>query len=182
MFKKAKVVVNVLFEDFFNGRFRASIFLGIANFLPDLIVVGYFRPFLWRAAGVKIPLTGKSFIRKNVWVDSPSELYVGRQFQANRGVIISAHGGILIGDNVTLSYYVGIHSIAHQGTKHEIDKLSKVIIGGGCIIYSHAVILPGSVLQQNTIVAAGSVLRGQTEPHSIYSGNLAVKVSTRKYD
>ncbi|MCW7482126.1 acyltransferase [Leptospira kanakyensis] len=159
------LVIHVLIHDL-KYRIKPVILFGFSNFLPDLLVFGILRPFLWRLAGVDIPLFGHCVIRKDVWVDHPEKLKIGNNVQINRGTTISAHGGVTIMDDVTLSFYVGIHSLSHKGLKHEIDVLKPVSIGSGSIIYSHAVILPGTIVGSNCVVGAGALAKGDIKSGS----------------
>lgn len=165
--------------DIRSGRLRAILFLTVANIFPDLILFAYVRPLFWRLAGVDIPIFGGCAIRKNVWVDFPQNLKCGERININRGTIISAHGGVIIESDVTISFYVGIHSVYHKGAKHEIDVLKPVLIKSGSIIYSHAVVLPGSVLNDCSLISAGSIIKGETTANYIYSGNPAFKMNKR---
>ena len=90
---------------------------------------------LWRMAGASIPICGGCAIRKNVWIDFPQNFNCGSNVSINRGTIISAHGGVTVECSVAISFYVGIHSIYHQGAKHEIDVMNPILIKSGSIIY-----------------------------------------------
>jgi maltose O-acetyltransferase len=155
VFKYPMILLRAFKDDIIDGRIRLSIFLGLANLLPDLYVCGYIRPFFWWAAGVKIDVFGSSFIRKNVWVDVPSKLEIGHHFHVNRGTIISAHGGIKIGDHVTLSFLNGLHTIDHSAEKPVVLKIAPIVIGDNSIIYSHSIILPGVTIGKNVVIGTG---------------------------
>ena len=162
-------------------RLRGGLFLGISNIFPDLFFFAALRPIFWRLAGVKLPILGHCIIRKNVWVDFPSRLIMGEHVQINRGTVISAHGGVIIGTRTTLSHYVGVHSLSHSGKHHEKDVINPVIIGNHCMIYSHAVILPGTKLGDRSVVAAGAVTRGRISTDSLVVGNPA-RITKRRKD
>ena len=149
------LLLRYLKEDFKDSRIRSSIFLGIANLLPDLYICGFIRPILWKAAGVKIDIFGMSFIRKNVWIDFPQRLVVGRRFHVNRGTVITANGGIEIGDQVILSFMNGIHTVDHEGDPTDRLRMAAVKIGSNTTIYSHSVVLPGVTIGENVIISSG---------------------------
>ena len=175
MLNLIKSILGNLNHDFKDGRFRQVFFLGIANILPDLYVFSAIRVILWRAAGVKISIFGRSLIRKNVWIDYPKNLTFGNNFYINRGSIISEQEKINIGNNVTLGFNVQLITIYHLRNKHNqyIDKKKPINIGDNCQIYSCSIILHGTVLKKNIIVMASSLVQGSFLENSLIGGNPA---------
>ena len=171
------LLLRYLKEDFKDSRIRSSIFLGIANLLPDLYICGFIRPILWKAAGVKIDIFGMSFIRKNVWIDFPQRLVVGRRFHVNRGTVITANGGIEIGDQVILSFMNGIHTVDHEGDPTDRLRMAAVKIGSNTTIYSHSVVLPGVTIGENSVIGANSVVLNSFPSNSIIYGAPARKMN-----
>ncbi len=172
---------NLLF-DFKTDRFRAVLFIGIANILPDLFIFSAVRPILWRAAGVKINIFGRSLIRKEVWIDFPKNLTVGNNFYINRGSIISAQEKINIGNNVNFGFNVKLITIYHVLNKNNqyIDKKKPINIGDNCQIFTSSIILHGTVLKKNNTVMAFSLVKGPFVENSLIAGNPAKIINIRK--
>lgn len=64
--------------------------------------------------------------------------------------------------------------------KKEIKK--EVIIGKHSIVGAGSIIMPGVILEEGTSVGAMSLIRKSTEKWSIYLGNPAKKITSRKKD
>jgi acetyltransferase-like isoleucine patch superfamily enzyme len=169
----ARLLFNIAYyavADLRNGRFRAVFFSSLANILPDLLACGFVRACLWRLAGAGLQDCATTIIRAGVFIEMPTNLVAGRDFQVNRGSYLDATGGLQIGDNVTISMGCKILSMRHAGVRHEHEVLSKTMISDNSIIYAGATVLPGTKIEKFVIVAAGAVLKGETVAGGIYAG------------
>lgn len=170
-FSLMKSFAGCLIADFKDSRFRSVFFIGFANLLPDLHCMTILRPILWRLAGVKINIFSRNIIRKDVWIDYPSNLSVGDNFSINRGSIISAQSKVVIGKNVRIGFNVEIHTISHKRQKNEfIDITKKIIIEDKCQIYSRSILLPGCIIREETDILANSVVSDQYDEGFIVIG------------
>jgi acetyltransferase-like isoleucine patch superfamily enzyme len=158
------------FDDLRSGRFRAIVWVGLADLMPDFLSFGFLRPFFWRLAGAQMSDISNSMIRKNVFIEHPKNLKVGAKLHINKDSYLDASGPLDIGDNVTISLGCKILTISHQGINHEIEIIKSTTLKSNCIVYAGATILPGSSVEKYVIVAAGSVLSGNTVAGGIYAG------------
>ncbi len=92
---------------------------------------------------------------------------------------------ITIGDNVTISYDVGL--ITHDGATwvfrnneeyKNIVKYGKIKIGNNCFIGARSILLPGVTIGNNCVVAAGSVVTKKFPDNVVIGGNPAKIIKT----
>ena len=68
----------------------------------------------------------------------------------------------------------------HNYKKQSFDLIVKpIIIEDGVWVGAKAVVCPGVTLRTHSVITAGSVVTKNTEPYTIYQGNLAVQVKKR---
>lgn len=168
-----RLFFNIIYyaaADLRSGRVRAIFFASVASLLPDLLACGFMRACLWRLAGARLQDCATTVVRAGVFIETPTNLVAGRNFQVNRGSYLDATGGLRIGDNVTISVGCSVLSMRHAGPKHEHDVLMNTVISDNSIIYAGASVLPGARIEKFVIVAAGAVLKGETVAGGIYAG------------
>lgn len=97
----------------------------------------------------------------------------------------SAHGEIIIQDNVMLGPFVSIHGGNHvydnigvfmNSVKKEKGTDGKVIIKDNSWLGANSVILKDVVVNRGTVVAAGAVVSKSTAPYSIVGGVPAIHI------
>ena len=112
---------------------------------------------------------------------SPERLTIGSDCKINDQVYINAQSGVIIGNDVTLSYGAKIISTGYDierwvetGKKVHIEN-TPVKIGNHCWICTDATILPGvNILGEFVIVAAGAVVtKDITEDKVVVAGSPA---------
>lgn len=104
---------------------------------------------------------------------------LGKNVKINEQVFLHGAGGIIIGENCTLSYGTVIVSTQYD-TSHWIEQSfvpepnhieEEVTIGQNVWIGANSTILPGVSIADNCIIAAGSVVaKSLTEPNTLYAG------------
>ena len=102
-------------------------------------------------------------------------------------VFISAHGGIIIGDNVMFGPGVNIHGGDHiynvvgkymnENVKTNSD--GSVVIKDDVWIGANAIILKKVTLGRGSIIGAGAIVTKDVEPYSIVAGNPAKIIGYR---
>lgn len=103
---------------------------------------------------------------------------IGDNCSFNEGVILSANGKIIIGNNVTISSY----SVLHTGKLNiniwpmKSHRYEDIIIKDNVWIASHCIIGSGVVIGENTIIGANSFVNRDLEGGYFYAGNPVRKI------
>ena len=105
----------------------------------------------------------------------PKKIVMGRGVQINEGVILNARDKIILGNNVTLSSRVQIHTGKLDTTSYERFVKKKhlsapVIIEDNVWIATAAIISPGVRIGKNSVIGAGSVVTRDIPPNSFAAG------------
>ena len=101
------------------------------------------------------------------------------------GCILNADGGISIGKNVLLGYYVTIHSSNHVYTDTQKPIRTQgwikdpVVIGDDVWIGAKSTILPGVHIGDGCIIGAGSVVTHNVPAYTVCAGNPAELIKRR---
>lgn len=146
----------------------------IAVFVPCL----FFRKLMLRLFSAKIGRA--SLIDMNCYFLSPNKLSIGNHTQINRGCMIDSRGGIIIGNNVSLSHRVTLCSASHNIKSPNFDYVAQsIVIHDNVWVGLNAIILQGVTIGEGAVVAAGSVVTHDIELFSIYAGIPAKKIGSR---
>ena len=154
--------------------------------LPRYPVCNWLKACFLRLLGSKI---GKrTMFYPGVWVTvSPGCLLdIGEDVDLAFGVIITASGGVTIGDRTLIGYRSQILSSNHKMPagrarifeagyeRKPVVIENDVWIGAGCLI------LPGVTIGKGAVVAAGSVVSKSVEPFTIVGGIPAKFIKKRE--
>ena len=110
---------------------------------------------------------------------------IGKHVSINQDVVIQGAGGVVIGNNVTLSRNVKIltegldtnYYIENARRIYRSHIKGKVIIGEGVWIAAGVIVCPGVEIARNSIVAAGAVVsKSLLEEGVMYGGVPAKKI------
>lgn len=103
-------------------------------------------------------------------------LVIGDRCVIGAGSTFTAHGSIVVGDDVWCGQDVFVSDSSHGYQDPEtpiglqLGPHQPVVIGSGSWIGHGAVILPGTTIGRHVVVAAGSVVRGTVEDHAVVAG------------
>lgn len=127
------------------------------------------RKIVYRCFGLKI---GKnSRINMGVKIFSPWKLSIGCNTIINEQCIIDARGGVIIGDNCSISARATIYSASHFVNSVSFEGFTKSIrVGDGVWLCTMSTILPGSLLNDYTVIGANSLFKGESNRCGIYIG------------
>ena len=125
-------------------------------------------------------ISGKVWIGRNIHITIFSNIAGGSE-------------GVYIGDFSTLAYGCNVFSQSddYSGatmtnstipSQYKCEIKKSVHIGRHCILGTNTIVFPGVVLAEGTSVGAMSLIRESTEAWSIYVGNPARRVKSRKRD
>ncbi len=179
IFNTLKKITYYTYLDIKTSRFFGVLCQGFFNLLPDFLGSAFLRPYALLFSGTEFTDVSTCVIRKDVFIEFPSHVKIGKNFQINRGSYIDSNGKVMIGDFVRIAMYCKILSISHSGSKHEIDELKTTIIKNNVELYAGVIVLPGTVIEDFVIVNSGSVIGGNTKAKGIYGGNPARLIAYR---
>ena len=136
------------------------------------------RNFWMRCLKMKI---GKgTFVMKRVYIMTPQQLTIGQYSHINRGCLLDARGGIIIGNNVSVSHNVSIMSGSHDyHSKKFRGRFLPIKIEDYVWIGNNAVILQNVTIGKGAVVCAGAVVTRDVEPYSVVAGIPARKIKER---
>lgn len=120
---------------------------------------------------------------------SPGELHIGNQVHISAQVILQAHGGISIGNQLTIGAGSKIYSLSHHYRNIDdaadqtpyyfgsmVPAANQYMVQGAVVISDKAavglncVLLPGSYIPENTWLGVGMIISNQPlEAGNIYS-------------
>jgi acetyltransferase-like isoleucine patch superfamily enzyme len=114
-----------------------------------------------------------------VHIDCPERLRMGDFVSINRFSIISAAGGITIGDHVMTGPRVTLYSQNHRFSDpvepmaRQGYTLRPVHIGSNVWLAANVIVLPGVTIGDNVVAAAGAIITRDVESGSLVAGNPA---------
>jgi len=129
-----------------------------------------------RCMGAKI---GKRVVfYPGVWITLPpgSTLEIGDDVDLALGVMITAAGGVRIGERTLIGFRTHIHSANHvipdDGSPIFYSGVEKemVTIGKDVWIAANCTVLPGVTIGEGAVVAAGSVVTKDVEAYTVVGG------------
>jgi lipopolysaccharide O-acetyltransferase len=107
-------------------------------------------------------------------------IQIGDRVSATGYLTIGAASRVEIGDDALLASHIFISDNQHGHARADLpfkyqplEKISPVVVGAGCWIGEHVVILPGVTIGEMSIVGANSVVTRSIPPRSIAVGSPA---------
>ncbi len=104
-------------------------------------------------------------------IRNSAKITIGNNTFINSGCIITAHSGIVIGNNVEFGSNVMVYDHDHkfkEGYQAREFDIADVHIGNNVWVGSGSIILRGSIIHDNSVIAAGSVVKGEVPSNSIF--------------
>jgi len=103
---------------------------------------------------------------------------IGNDCSLNEGVVFSANAEIILGNNVTLSSYVLLHTgYLNLGAFPKKEHIYKpIIIGNNVWIASHTTISAGVRIGDNIVIGANSFVNKDLESGWFYAGTPVKKI------
>lgn len=109
------------------------------------------------------------------YCDKGTQIYIGRHFYANTGLLILDEADVRIGDHVFIAPGVCIYTASHPidaGVRRKDLEIAKgVTIGDDVWIGGNAVINPGVTIGSNVVIGSGSVVTKDIPSGVIAAGN-----------
>jgi acetyltransferase-like isoleucine patch superfamily enzyme len=105
---------------------------------------------------------------------------IGNGCVMNRFTSVVIHSRISIGDNVMMGENVKIYDNDHKIIGTQIQRrefeTSPVVIGDGCWLANHAIVMRGTQMGPNTALGALSLASGTLDSNALYMGVPARKI------
>ncbi|NEQ29320.1 MAG: acyltransferase [Microcoleus sp. SIO2G3] len=148
----------------------------IINYIPfHFIRLGFYRSLL------KFDIGLNSAIFMGTWFDTKNNFKLGNNSIINQNCRLDNRGGIIIGDNVSISAEVCILTADHDLQNADFAGCTRpVTIEDYVFLGTRAMILPGVTLGKGSAVAAGAVVTKNVPPFTIVAGIPAKPIGTRQ--
>lgn len=109
------------------------------------------------------------------YCDKGSQIYIGKHFYANTGLLILDEADVRIGDYVFIAPRVCIYTASHpidaDIRRLDLETASGVTIGNDVWIGGNAVINPGVIIGNNVVIGSGSVVTKNIPDGVVAAGN-----------
>lgn len=139
------------------------------------------RKMLYRFAGMKIGKNAR--IGWKTIVIKPSEITLGEGCIVNEYCYLDGRGGLVLGNNVSISIYSKFISASHDLQSKDFHYASGPIVVEDCVfVGAGAIVLENSHLKEGAVLGAGSVFKGTAEEYIMYYGNPAHAQKARNGD
>ena len=146
----------------------------IINKIPSWTI----RRFCYKKLGLQIGKNSRIGIK--TVIDEPKKIKIGDRTVVNEYCHLDGRGGLVIGDDVSISIYTKILTASHHKNSGSFEYYEgPVSIENRVWTGISAIILDNSVIRNNSIIGGGCVFKGQAEENGIYVGNPAKKITER---
>lgn len=109
------------------------------------------------------------------YCDKGEQIYIGKHFYANTGLLILDEADVRIGDDVFIAPRVCIYTAGHpidaDVRRKELEYAKSVTIGNDVWIGGNVVINPGVTIENNVVIGSGSVVTKNIPSNVIAAGN-----------
>lgn len=156
----------------------------VYQFLLHICVVPQVRAFLLIFAGAKVG-SGSVILDvrfANLHHHGFRRLRIGKRVFVGDGALLDTRGGIVMGDDVTISSRVILITHTNVGfPTHPLqraypEKEGKITIADGAYLGTAAIVLPGITIGKESVVGAGAVVTHDVLPHTVVAGVPARKI------
>jgi len=137
------------------------------------------RIFLLNSFGATIH--SSCIIRRTVRIECPWNLTMGKNSCLGDGVIVYCLGNVTIGERVSISQYAHLCAGTHDYTKNDMPLLRQPItVADDVWIAADAFVGPDVTVGEGAILGARGVAMHDLDPWTIYAGNPAISIKSRK--
>jgi putative colanic acid biosynthesis acetyltransferase WcaF len=154
-------------------------FINVLFFINPLSVFSSLKSKLLIAFGAKL---GKGvLIKPAVNIKYPWKLQLGDHCWIGENVWIDNLSDLVIGNNVTISQGAMLLTGTHDHTKETFDFISRpIVLEDGVWIGAKAIVFGGVTCKSHSILGMNSVAEKNLDSYTIYKGNPAIPVISRK--
>lgn len=109
------------------------------------------------------------------------DVSIGKGTIINRGCLLHTVGGLVIGENVSISNGVSLITGAHDMNDPQFSNVLKpIVIGDRVWIGTNATILAGVTVGEGAVICAGALVRSDVRPYAVVDGVPGKVVGTRR--
>ena len=137
------------------------------------------RRLVLKAFGARVAKGARVHASASVWL--PANLELGENCLIGPSVTLYNQGRIAIGARSVISQGAHLCASSHDvSDPHFQLVLRPIIVGAGCWVAAEAFVGPGVSMGDGAVLAARGVLFGDAKPGTIYRGNPAVAIKSRR--
>ena len=147
--------------------YKFDFILWLCNRLIAYVPSGRMRLFFYRRV-MRFKFDPKANLLSGTWCDCLGNVSIGKNSVINQNCRLDNRGGLMIGENVSISPEVHLITADHDiqsedfhGRKAQITINERVFIG------SRATVLPGVTIHEGAVVAACACVTKDVPPHTI---------------
>lgn len=170
----------LLRQSFFYRLMGLKYYLGnnlIARFPNERVRAFYLRRVLGVAIGRDTHVSMRWFV---TGYPVRAHIRIGDNCVINREVYLDGRTGVVIGNNVNVSFQTCILSLHHDHNSPDFRAVGGVVtIHDHAWIGARAILLPGVTIGEGAVVAAGAVVAKDVEPYTVVGGVPARKIGER---
>lgn len=138
------------------------------------------------AAACGIAKNASTRFGKNIFIEAPHKVQIGKNCLINNGVHIYTgfcnDSQVIIGDNVAIGLDTCIttnsHMIGNSNQRWGENTSKSVTVEDGTWIGANVTVLQGVTIGRGGVIAAGAVVTSSTEPDALYVGIPARKIKS----
>lgn len=155
---------------------RLKIFVMLYDFLIYIVNQFFLNIPIWIIRKKVLQLCGvrigkKTVLNMKLYIISPYRIIIGRNSHINRNCFFDGRGGIIIGNNVSISFNTKIITGSHQIDSVDFQSVFKpVVIEDYVWIGINAIILQGVHIGKGAVICAGAVVTGDVGNYEIVGG------------
>lgn len=149
----------------------------IASIPFEFMRVYYYKNILKIKIGNDTHISMNHFITGNI---KSCLIKIGDNCVINRRCYLDGRVGIIIGNNVNVSFGTTILTLSHDAHSKDFSCVAGIVtLHDNSWIGAKAIILPGVTIGEGAVVAAGAVVTHDIEPYTIVGGVPAHCIGTR---
>lgn len=159
--------------------FFASLYSFFLNYIIACVPCFILRRFFFKLGGMKIGK--KTILNMKQYILSQQRIKIGDFCHINKGTLLDGRGGLIIGNNVSISFDCKLLTGTHDPQSNFFDLIYKPIkIEDNVWLGPNVIVLPGVTIHKGAVIGAGAVVTKDIEENTINVGIPAKKMKDRK--
>lgn len=168
---KTKIIMNLLYQLFFEQNYRTHFFTCLANLIPNLPILSNLRTKFVKLAGAKIGKKCEISKGIDVGYGPASNIEMKNKCFLNTNVRFDCSAKIRLGNNVLVGSQVKFETANHLWKNGERKGIhGDIIIGDNVWIGTGAIICPDIKVGDNVTIGAGAVVTKNVPNNTLVGG------------